>query len=126
VERGDRVAEADAIAVVEGVGPGDPSLVDERPVARHAVVDHDPSVRRMFEARVCPRDLAVPGDGDVGRRQAADGGGRVVGLELEHLLASVFSVEHEERVCRHGAHYLWGRARRRARSNVLVRMQVRR
>jgi hypothetical protein len=96
---GDRsLPDAQDVPIAQAVAPGDALPVDERAVAREAVVGDRPLVPQPLELGVQAAVLGVPLQGDVVARAAPDGRAAALRVEQDEALAAVAVAEHEERV----------------------------
>ena len=94
-----RAADPQHVAVVQHPLPGDPLLVDERTVARQAVVGEGPYVTDVLELGVQARHTIVVGQAQVAHRVAADPQPALGRLECEDLLLVVrVAIDQERRL----------------------------
>src|SRR4051794_31736843 len=92
-ERHRRLAKHDPVAVLEPAAPVDALAVDVGPIAREAVVDHDPVAANRLDLRVQARDLGVPPERDVALGAPAHGDRPRE--RVDHLRAAAVTVEQE-------------------------------
>jgi hypothetical protein len=89
--------EADVVPVAQAPSPVHPLAVDERAVARQAVVRHDPVAAHDLQLRVHARHLVVPVDRHVVGHPAPDQHGLPRGRQDVDALLAVDGAQDQER-----------------------------